>query len=156
MPCAIIHSGMLRSTREKAQIAAPSPIVAPGQVPWGQKALGGYLGPDRAAWRAHDAVALIEDGTISSKIAKEVFDHVWNGQGSPSEVVEKHGLKQVTDTGAIERAVDEIMAANPDKAAVVAEKPQAIGWFVGQVMKATGGKANPAAVNDILKAKLGL
>ncbi len=103
-----------------------------------------------------ELVELIENGTISSKIAKEVFDHVWNGQGTPAEVVEKHALKQVTDTGAIEKAVDEIIAANPDKAAAVAEKPQAIGWFVGQVMKATGGKANPAAVNDILKAKLGL
>ena len=101
-------------------------------------------------------VELIETNVISSKIAKEVFDHVWNGEGSPTDVVEKHGLKQVTDTGAIEKAVDEIIAANPDKAAAVAEKPQAIGWFVGQVMKATGGKANPAAVNDILKAKLGL
>ncbi|HYC73274.1 Asp-tRNA(Asn)/Glu-tRNA(Gln) amidotransferase subunit GatB [Brevundimonas sp.] len=103
-----------------------------------------------------ELVELIETGVISSKIAKEVFDHVWNGEGSPAEVVEKHGLKQVTDTGAIEKAVDEIIAANPDKAAAVAEKPQAIGWFVGQVMKATGGKANPAAVNDILRAKLGL
>lgn len=103
-----------------------------------------------------ELVELIENGTISSKIAKEVFDHVWNGEGSPAEVVEKHGLKQVTDTGAIEKAVDDIIAAHPDKAAAVAEKPQAIGWFVGQVMKATGGKANPAAVNDILKAKLGL
>jgi aspartyl-tRNA(Asn)/glutamyl-tRNA(Gln) amidotransferase subunit B len=103
-----------------------------------------------------ELVELIENGTISSKIAKEVFDHVWNGEGSPTEVVEKHGLKQVTDTGAIEKAVDEIIAANPDKAAAVAEKPQAIGWFVGQVMKATGGKANPAAVNEILKAKLGV
>ncbi len=101
-------------------------------------------------------VELIETNVISSKIAKEVFDHVWNGEGSPAEVVEKHGLKQVTDTGAIEAAVDDIIAANPDKAAAVAEKPQALGWFVGQVMKATGGKANPAAVNDILKAKLGL
>jgi len=101
-------------------------------------------------------VELIETGVISSKIAKEVFDHVWNGEGSPSEVVEKHGLKQVTDTGAIEKAIDDIIAANPDKAAAVAEKPQAIGWFVGQVMKATGGKANPAAVNEILKAKLGI
>jgi aspartyl-tRNA(Asn)/glutamyl-tRNA(Gln) amidotransferase subunit B len=101
-----------------------------------------------------ELVALIEDGTISSKIAKEVFDHVWNGEGSPAEVVEKHGLKQVTDTGAIEKAVDEIIAANPDKAAAVAEKPQAIGWFVGQVMKATGGKANPAQLNELLKKKL--
>ncbi len=101
-------------------------------------------------------VELIETGVISSKIAKEVFDHVWNGEGSPAEVVEARGLKQVTDTGAIEKAVNEIIAANPDKAEVVKDKPQAIGWFVGQVMKATGGKANPAAVNDILKAKLGL
>jgi tetratricopeptide (TPR) repeat protein len=91
-------------------------------------------------------VELIETNVISSKIAKEVFDHVWNGEGSPAEVVEKHGLKQVTDTGAIEKAIDEIIAANPDKAAGVAEKPQSLGWFVGQVMKATGGKANPAAV----------
>src|SRR5690606_1450388 len=103
-----------------------------------------------------ELVELIENGTISSKIAKEVFDHVWNGEGSPAEVVEKHGLKQVTDTGAIEKAVDEIIAANSDKAEAVKDKPQAIGWFVGQVMKATGGKANPAAVNDILKAKLGV
>jgi aspartyl-tRNA(Asn)/glutamyl-tRNA(Gln) amidotransferase subunit B len=103
-----------------------------------------------------ELVALIEEGVISSKIAKEVFDHVWSGEGSPREVVEARGLVQVNDTGAIEKAVDEIIAANPDKAASVAEKPQAIGWFVGQVMKATGGKANPAAVNDILKAKLGL
>ena len=101
-------------------------------------------------------VELIETDIISSKIAKQVFDHVWNGEGSPAEVVEKHGLKPVTDTGAIETAVDAIIAANPDKAAAVVEKPQALGWFVGQVMKATGGKANPAAVNDILKAKLGI
>ncbi|WP_415014605.1 Asp-tRNA(Asn)/Glu-tRNA(Gln) amidotransferase subunit GatB [Brevundimonas sp.] len=103
-----------------------------------------------------ELVELIENGTISSKIAKEVFDHVWNGEGSPSEVVDKHGLKQVTDTGAIEKAIDEIIAANPDKAEAVKDKPQALGWFVGQVMKATGGKANPAAVNEILKAKLGV
>jgi len=103
-----------------------------------------------------ELVRLIEEGVISSKIAKDVFDRVWNGDGSPSEVVEKHGLKQVTDTGAIEAAIDEIIAANPDKAAAVKDKPQALGWFVGQVMKATGGKANPAAVNDLLKAKLGV
>ncbi len=103
-----------------------------------------------------ELVALIEEGVISSKIAKEVFDHVWNGEGSPREVVEKHGLKQVTDTGAIEAAIDEIIAANPGQVAAVKDKPQAIGWFVGQVMKATGGKANPAVVNEILKRKLGL
>jgi len=101
-------------------------------------------------------VALIGDGTISSKIAKQVFELMWAGEGSPKAIVEKHGLVQVTDTGAIEKAIDEIMAANPDKVEAAKDKPQAIGWFVGQVMKATGGKANPAAVNEILKAKLGL
>lgn len=103
-------------------------------------------------------VELIENGTISSKIAKTVFEHMWDEKGimTPAEIVEKHGLKQVTDTGAIEKAVDEIIAANPDKAAEVATKPQALGWFVGQVMKATQGKANPATVNELLKAKLGL
>ena len=101
-------------------------------------------------------VELIETGVISSKIAKEVFEHMWAGEGAPAAIVEARGLKQVTDTGAIETAIDAIIAANPDKAAAVKEKPQAIGWFVGQVMKETGGKANPAAVNEILKAKLGL
>ena len=101
-------------------------------------------------------VELIETNVISSKIAKEVFDHVWNGEGSPAEVVEKHGLKQVTDTGAIEKAVDEIIAANPDQVAKVLAKPTLAGWFVGQVMKATGGKANPQAVQALVKAKLGI
>jgi aspartyl-tRNA(Asn)/glutamyl-tRNA(Gln) amidotransferase subunit B len=101
-------------------------------------------------------VRLIEDGTISSKIAKEVFERMWAGEGAPAAIVEKHGLVQVTDTGAIEAVADKIIAANPDKAAQVKDRPQAIGWFVGQVMRETGGKANPAAVNDILKAKLGI
>ena len=101
-------------------------------------------------------VGLIEDGTISSKIAKQVFDFMWAGEGAPADIVEKHGLVQVTDTGAIAAAVDRIIAANPDKAEAVKERPQAIGWFVGQVMRETGGKANPAAVNEILKQKLGV
>ncbi|NGM50668.1 Asp-tRNA(Asn)/Glu-tRNA(Gln) amidotransferase subunit GatB [Caulobacter sp. 602-2] len=101
-------------------------------------------------------VELIENGTISSKIAKEVFEHMWAGEGRPAQIVEKRGLVQINDTGAIEAAIDELIGANPDKAAAVKEKPQAIGWFVGQVMKATGGKANPGTVNDLLKAKLGL
>ena len=101
-------------------------------------------------------VKLIEDGVVSSKIAKQVFEHMWAGEGAPAAIVEKHGLVQVTDTGAIEAAVDKIIAKNPGQVAAVKDKPQAIGWFVGQVMKATGGKANPAAVNEILKAKLGL
>jgi len=101
-------------------------------------------------------VELIENDTISSKIAKEVFDHMWAGEGAPAGIVETRGLVQVTDTDAIAAAVDKIIAANPDKAEAVTERPQAIGWFVGQVMRETGGKANPAAVNEILKQKLGV
>ena len=101
-------------------------------------------------------VELIETGVISSKIAKEVFDRMWAGEGTPKQVVDKHGLVQVTDTGAIESVIDALIAANPDKAEAVKEKPQALGWFVGQVMKETGGKANPAAVNEILRKKLGV
>jgi aspartyl-tRNA(Asn)/glutamyl-tRNA(Gln) amidotransferase subunit B len=74
----------------------------------------------------------------------------------PIRIVEERGLKQVTDTGAIEAAVDQVIAQNPDKVEAAKAKPQMVGWFVGQVMKATGGKANPAAVNDILKRKLGV
>ena len=101
-------------------------------------------------------VDLIASGTISGKIAKDLFEIVWSEGGDPAEIVEKRGMKQVTDTGAIEKAVDEIIAANPDKVEQVKLKPTMLGWFVGQVMKGTGGKANPAAVNDILKQKLGI
>jgi aspartyl-tRNA(Asn)/glutamyl-tRNA(Gln) amidotransferase subunit B len=85
-----------------------------------------------------------------------VFEIVWSDGGEPADIVEKRGLKQVTDTGAIEAAVDAVIAANPDKVAQAKAKPQAVGWFVGQVMKTTGGRANPQAVNDLLKRKLGL
>src|SRR5690606_5638941 len=105
-----------------------------------------------SAARLGGLVALIRDGTISDKIAKDVFALMFSGEeaGDPAGIVEKRGLKQVTDTGAIEKAVDEIIAANPAQVAQVKEKPKTFGWFVGQVMKATGGKANPAAVNEIL------
>jgi len=101
-------------------------------------------------------IALISDETISGKIAKDVFARMIAGEGEAAAIVEKHGLKQVTDTGAIEKVVDEIIAANPEQVEKVKDKPQTLGWFVGQVMKASGGKANPKAVNDILKAKLGI
>jgi aspartyl-tRNA(Asn)/glutamyl-tRNA(Gln) amidotransferase subunit B len=97
---------------------------------------------------------LIKEGTISGKIAKDLFEIVWSEGGDPKEIVEKRGMKQVTDTGAIEKAVDEIIAANPDKVAQVKAKPTMLGWFVGQAMKASGGKANPQALNEILKRKL--
>ena len=109
-----------------------------------------------SAANVSELVELIQTGVVSSRIAKDVFERMWEGEGAPGEIVERHGLVQVTDTGAIEAAVDAIVAANPDKAEAARAKPQAVGWFVGQVMKTTGGKANPAAVNAILKAKLGL
>ena len=93
-------------------------------------------------------IDLIKEGTISGKIAKDLFEIVWNEGGDPRAIVERRGMKQVTDTGAIEKAVDEVIAANPDKAEQARAKPTMAGWFVGQVMKATGGKANPQAVND--------
>ncbi len=101
-------------------------------------------------------VDLIADGTISGKIAKDLFEIVFTEGGDPRAIVEARGMKQVTDTGAIEAAVDAIIAANPDKVAQVQAKPTMLGWFVGQVMKQTGGKANPQAVNDLLKGKLGI
>jgi aspartyl-tRNA(Asn)/glutamyl-tRNA(Gln) amidotransferase subunit B len=101
-------------------------------------------------------VDLIGEGTISGKIAKDLFEIVWQEGGDPRALVESRGMKQVTDLSAIEKVVDDIIAANPDKAAQVKDKPQSLGWFVGQVMKASGGKANPQSVNDLLKSKLGI
>ncbi len=101
-------------------------------------------------------VDLIGEGVISGKIAKDLFEIIWAEGGDPRAVVELRGMKQVTDTGAIEKAVDEIIAANPDKVEQARQKPSMAGWFVGQVMKATGGKAAPGAVNDLVKAKLGI
>jgi aspartyl-tRNA(Asn)/glutamyl-tRNA(Gln) amidotransferase subunit B len=101
-------------------------------------------------------VDLIGEGTISGKIAKDLFEIIWQEGGDPRAVVEARGLKQVTDLSAIEKVVDEIIAANPDKVTQAKAKPQALGWFVGQVMKSSGGKANPQAVNDLLKSKLGI
>ncbi len=101
-------------------------------------------------------VDLIGEGTISGKIAKDLFEIVWQEGGDPRALVEARGMKQVTDLGAIEKVVDDIIAANPDKVAQAQAKPQLVGWFVGQVMKSSGGKANPQAVNDLLKSKLGI
>jgi aspartyl-tRNA(Asn)/glutamyl-tRNA(Gln) amidotransferase subunit B len=101
-------------------------------------------------------VDLISEGVISGKIAKDLFEILWTDGGDPRAIVEARGMRQVTDTGAIERAVDEIVAANPEKVEQAKAKPTLLGWFVGQVMKSTGGKANPQAVNEILKRKLGI
>jgi aspartyl-tRNA(Asn)/glutamyl-tRNA(Gln) amidotransferase subunit B len=101
-------------------------------------------------------IDLIGEGTISGKIAKDLFEIVWQEGGDPRALVETRGMKQVTDLGAIEKVVDDIIAANPDKVTQAKAKPQLVGWFVGQVMKLSGGKANPQAVNDLLKSKLGI
>jgi aspartyl-tRNA(Asn)/glutamyl-tRNA(Gln) amidotransferase subunit B len=101
-------------------------------------------------------IDLVSDGTISGKIGKDLFEILWTEGGDPKEIVETRGMKQVTDTGAIEKVIDEVIAANPEKVEQVKAKPTMLGWFVGQVMKASGGKANPQAVNEILRNRLGL
>ncbi len=101
-------------------------------------------------------IGLISSDAISGKIAKDLFEIVYTEGGDPEAIVEERGMKQVTDTGAIEAAVDQIIADNPAQVEKAKQNPKLAGWFVGQVMKATGGKANPKAVNEIISAKLGL
>jgi len=117
--------------------------LAPGDSPISAAQLGGLID-------------LIGKGEISGKIAKDLFEILWAEGGDPAEIVEARGMRQVTDTGAIEAAVDEVIAANPEKAEQAREKPSMAGWFVGQVMKATAGKAEPKAVNALVREKLGL
>ena len=99
---------------------------------------------------------LIADGTISGKIAKELFEITWTEGGDPKATVQTRGMRQMTDVAAIETLVDDILRRNPEKVEQAKAKPAMIGWFVGQVMKSSGGKANPRAVNDLFKAKLGV
>ncbi|HVU19868.1 MAG TPA: Asp-tRNA(Asn)/Glu-tRNA(Gln) amidotransferase GatCAB subunit B, partial [Rhizomicrobium sp.] len=101
-------------------------------------------------------VQMISANTISGKLAKDLMDILWSEGGDPRAIVEARGMKQVTDTSAIEKVVDAVIAANPDKVEEVKAKPKLAAWFVGQVMKQSGGKANPQAVNAILKARLNL
>ena len=130
----VINELFGRLNREGHGIEA-SPI-APGQ-------LGGLID-------------LVASGEISGKIAKDVFEILWTEGGDPASIVAERGLRQVTDAGEIAAAVDAVVTANPDKAAQARAKPSMAGWFVGQVMKATGGKANPKAVSDLVRTKLGL
>jgi len=131
---------------------------------WVINELAGRLnkeGQDIAASPVNEAqlgaiLDLMADGTISGKIAKDVFEIVWTEGGDPRTIVEQRGLKQVTDVAALEKIVDDIVAKNPDKVADAKANPKAIGWFVGQVMKASGGKANPQAVNELIKKRVGL
>ena len=99
---------------------------------------------------------LIAKGTISGKMAKDLFDLVWTTGGDPAQVAAAQGMQQVTDTGAIEAALDALIAANPDQVAKARVNAKLTGWFTGQVLKSTGGKANPAVVNDMVARKLGL
>ncbi len=117
--------------------------LAVGDSPVGPAQLGGLID-------------LVASGEISGKIAKDVFEILWTEGGDPAEIIAARGLRQVTDTGAIDTAVAEVIAANPDKAAQAVEKPSMAGWFVGQVLKATGGKANPQAVQEAVRRQLGL
>jgi aspartyl-tRNA(Asn)/glutamyl-tRNA(Gln) amidotransferase subunit B len=138
---------------------------------WVTQELFGYLNKEGlelaqspvSARQLGGLVDLIADSTISGKIAKDVFQKMIATGDDPAAIVEREGLRQVTDTSAIEKVVDDIIAANPSQVEQVRaqkaaghEKPKALGWFVGQIMKASGGKANPQAVNDILLRKLGL
>jgi len=101
-------------------------------------------------------IDLIAKGDISGKIAKDLFEVVYSEGGEPAAIVEARGMRQVTDTGAIEAAVDQVLAANPEKVEQARAKPSMAGWFVGEVMKATGGKANPQAVQKLVREKLGI
>ncbi|TNC52937.1 Asp-tRNA(Asn)/Glu-tRNA(Gln) amidotransferase subunit GatB [Rubellimicrobium rubrum] len=101
-------------------------------------------------------IDLIQSGDISGKIAKDLFEIVYTEGGEPAALVEGRGMRQVTDTGAIEKAVEEVIAANPAQVEKAKANPKLAGWFVGQVMKVTGGKANPAAVNALVNERLGL
>ena len=117
--------------------------LAVGQSPVSAEQLGGVID-------------LIASGDISGKIAKDLFEIVWSEGGDPATIVADRGMKQVTDTGAIEAAVDQVIAENPAQVEKAKQNPKLAGWFVGQVMKATGGKANPQAVNELVAKKLGL
>ena len=114
------------------------------------------LGPVSAS-ASSSIVVMISSGEISGTSAKQVLDYVFDHPGTdPRTYVVQHNLQQVTDVSALETIVDDIIAKNPDKVGDAKTNPKAIGWFVGQVMKASGGKANPQVVNELLKKRLGV
>ena len=98
---------------------------------------------------------LIKEGTISGRTAKDVFEAMWESGKDAATIVEEQGLKQMSNSGELEAIIDTIIADNPAQVAKLAQNPKLLGWFVGQTMKATGGKANPAIVNKLLNSKLG-
>ena len=133
----------------------PWPTPVQTQRPFPQSETVMPLGPLPPSTNAA-ILSMVSTGEISGKIAKDVLDHIMeHPEEDPREYVARNNLRQVTDIAAIEAVVDDIIAKNPDKLADAKKNPKAIGWFVGQVMKASGGKANPQAVNDLLKKKIG-
>lgn len=147
----VLHAGAARDAKAVANWVT-------GDLAAAANAAGQNVAQVLAPAQVAGLVDLISDGTISGKIAKDVLALMLGEErgADPRDIVERRGLKQVTDTGAIEAAIDAIIAANPDKVEQAKAKPTMLGWFVGQVMKSTGGKANPQAVNALLKDKLGL
>ena len=166
-------AGVLVADFEKAEFFE---AVAAGRDPklavnWVANELFGRLNKDGleisdspvSASSLGELIELVKSGDISGRIAKDVFEKMWAGEGGAKEIIEREGLKQNSDAGALEGIVDQVLADNPDQAAQVraqiAEghgKPKAMGWFVGQIMKASKGSANPQMVNEILKSKFGL
>jgi aspartyl-tRNA(Asn)/glutamyl-tRNA(Gln) amidotransferase subunit B len=160
-------AGVLTASREMAEYFETVVSRLGGQpklaANWVMGELSGALNRDNLEVTASpvsaDALAgllaRIVDSTISGKIAKEVFEAMWSERRSADELIESKGLRQITDTSAIERAIDEVMAKSPGQLADYRSgKDKLFGFFVGQVMKATGGKANPAQLNELLKRKL--
>jgi aspartyl-tRNA(Asn)/glutamyl-tRNA(Gln) amidotransferase subunit B len=135
----------------KPSAAVPMPITSG----WIRSKTNGRLGPVSAAANAA-IVMMVSSGEISGTTAKQVLDYVFDHPDTdPRKYVAECNLKQVSDVSAIETLIDDIIAKNPDKVGDAKSNPKAIGWFVGQVMKASGGKANPQVVNDLLRKRLG-
>ncbi len=161
-------AGVLTATREAADYYEAAVKAAGGEP----KLVANWVNGDLAAYLNQDnreiadspvtpamlggLVRRIADNTLSGKLAKDVFAGMWSGEGDADSVIEKKGLKQITDTGAIEKIIDAVLAENPKQLEQYrAGQDKLFGFFVGQVMKATGGKANPAQVNELLHQKLG-
>jgi aspartyl-tRNA(Asn)/glutamyl-tRNA(Gln) amidotransferase subunit B len=153
-PLADFYEELVASTRASAKLAANWVI---GELSAALNRANLEIGESRVTPRELGALLdKIEDGTISGKIAKEVFEAVWNGEGSVDQIIASRGLEQISDAASIGALVDEVIAANPSQVEQYRSgKTQVLGFFVGQIMKASRGKANPQLVNEMLRDKLG-
>jgi aspartyl-tRNA(Asn)/glutamyl-tRNA(Gln) amidotransferase subunit B len=153
-PLADFYERVVASTRARPKAAANWVI---GDLMGALNREGLEIGESKVAPEALGALLdKIEDGTISGKIAKDVFDAVWSGEGDVAKIIEERGLEQISDSASIGALVDQVIAANPDQAEQYrGGKTQVLGFLVGQVMKASQGKANPQQVNAMLRQKLG-